>query len=62
MKEDKIEEKEWMKKIINNIINNTYNTDLNYTYLKQLNLFIMFKYSSIFKVYEYELEWINILE
>ena len=45
-----------MKKIINNIINNTYNTDLNYTYLKQLNLFIMFKYSSIFKGYEYELE------
>ena len=62
MKEDKIEEKEWMKKIINNIINNTYNTDLNYTYLKKLNLLIMFKYSSIFKVYEYELEWINILE
>ena len=33
-----------------------------YIYLKKLNLLVMLKYSSRFKVDEFVLEWVNILE
>ena len=54
MEEEEREGKsEWMKKRMNDNINSTYNIDLNYTHLKHLNLLIMLKQSSKFKVCEY---------